>query len=114
MLGHRMVDRVTKPIRDTLGRDHVFGEPVRAGKRVVVPVARVAVGAGGGGRMGLGAMLRGRRVGAGAGGRSVPVGAIEIAPDGMKFVRFGARRHFALAAGAGVLLGLWLGRRRAS
>jgi hypothetical protein len=57
-----------------LGRDLVFGPPVRCGDTTLVPVARVR---GGGGGAGGGADLR-----TGVGLEARPVGAFAVGPDG--------------------------------
>jgi uncharacterized spore protein YtfJ len=75
----RLVDAAT-------GAKLCYGEPVRAGERLVVPVARVsAVGGWGYGRGGE----RGGDEGLGHGGGGTldarPVGFIELGPDGARF-----------------------------
>ena len=63
----------------------VFGEPVTADGRTIIPVAKIMYGFGGGGgmnRMGAreeNAAARGQEGGGGGGGvRAVPVGVIEV------------------------------------
>ncbi len=104
----RVLDRAT-------GARLCYGEPVRAGERTVIPVARV-VGAGG---WGFG---RGGDDGTGHGGGGYldarPVGFIEVAPEGTRYVALPDpdRLSRTLRAGAAALASLSgaaaLGRRR--
>jgi len=93
----------------------VYGEPIVCGDKTVIPVARVGWGFGGGfgGRSkhaqeGLG------KEGAGGGGGmgAVPVGIVEVSPERTHFIRFDSTRRLVGVLVLGVLLGMWLGRRR--
>ena len=105
----------------TTGVRTVFGEPVSAEGRTVIPVARVAYGFGGGGG------LSGKHAehptgidseggGGGGGVRAVPAGVIEITRDQTRFIRFDDWRPLAAAAliglGTGIMLSKWAGRSR--
>jgi uncharacterized spore protein YtfJ len=120
------------PIAELLERSlsirHVYGEPVQHGDTTVIPVAKVAYGFGAGGGRGPG---RGRThvvaesvspgesrtdaQGAGGGGgggvRMTPVGALEIGPQGTRFVHFQPLAPWLGAAALGLLLGWVLARR---
>lgn len=121
------------PIAELLERSlsirHVYGDPVVRGNTTVIPVAKVAYGFGAGGGRGPhrgrpgarnhdaeGEEHRHAAQGAGAGGgggvRMSPVGALEIGPDGTRFVRFNRVGAWVGAAVAGLALGWLLGRRR--
>jgi len=118
------------PIAELLERSlsirHVYGEPVQHGDTTVIPVAKVAYGFGAGGGRGLGHRLKaasddGRSnedpvdaQGAGGGGgvRMTPVGALEISPQGTRFVRFHPVAPWFAAAALGLTVGWLLGRRR--
>jgi uncharacterized spore protein YtfJ len=88
----------------------VYGEPVTAGERTVIPVARVRFGFGGGGSEG--ASEEKSRGGGGGGGslRASPYGLIEITPVGTRLIRFEDPQVLAVAVAAGVLLGYLAGR----
>lgn len=107
----------------SLSIKHVYGEPVHRGDTIVIPVAQVAYGFGAGGG-------RGKRVappeeppssdsgqpeaqGAGGGGgvRMTPVGALEIGPQGTRFVEFRPLAPLVAAAAFGILAGWLIGRR---
>ena len=96
----------------------VFGEPVQAAGRTVIPVAKVAYGFGGGFGTGHGKADRengrhGEGGGGGGGVRAYPAGALEITESGTRFIPFPDLRLLAAAFGAGAVLGrLFWGRRR--
>ena len=82
---------------------NVYGDPVTAGSKTVIPVAEVryAFGAGGGSR------TDGDNDGGGGGGGVVmkPAGALEITPESTRFIAFDDRRKLARAMAAGFALG---------
>jgi len=91
----------------------IFGDPIVAGDKTVVPVARVAYAFGaGGGQLPTG--QEGDEAGGGGGGGGgvavVAEGVIEVTPDGTRFIAVGSRRQLAAALVLGVALGLLLGR----
>src|SRR5690349_7066625 len=95
----------------------VFGEPVHAAGRTVIPVARVAYGFGGGFGTGHGKTesdkgRHGEGGGGGGGVRAYPAGALEITEEGTRFIPFTDYRWLAAALGAGALLGGLIARRR--
>ena len=118
------------PIAELLERSlsirHVYGEPVQRGDTTVIPVATVAYGFGAGG--GRGPRRGGAPVvdestsqetsltdaeGAGGGGgvRMTPVGALEIGPQGTRFVHFHRLAPLLGVATFGLVLGWVLARR---
>jgi len=98
----------------------VFGEPVHAAGRTVIPVAKVAYGFGGGFGTGHGKTesdkgRHGEGGGGGGGVRAYPAGALEITEDGTRFITFPDFRLIAGAFAAGAMWGaLVLSRRRRS
>jgi uncharacterized spore protein YtfJ len=95
----------------TTGVRMVFGEPISAEGRTVIPVARVAYGFGSGG----GASVRlpdhptdttGEGAGGGGGVRAVPAGVIEITSEETRFLAFDEWRRLAAAALIGFGLGV--------
>jgi len=96
----------------------VFGEPVHAAGRTVIPVAKVTYGFGGGFGTGHGKTdsdkgRQGEGGGGGGGVRAIPAGALEITEGGTRFIPFPDVRLLAGALMAGAILGgLVLGRRR--
>ena len=91
----------------------VYGEPITAGNKTVIPVARIAYGFGGGlgtskGLRGeaQGPQLSGEGGGGGLGVVAMPVGVVEVTPQATRFIRFGGGRRMLGAALAGVLVGM--------
>lgn len=127
-----LLDRVT----DAAGVETVYGEPVEAHGRTVIPVAKVAYGfgAGGGSERDRGdadpesdadpetdsgadpeadpAPAESGGSGGGGGLSARPVGLVEITDGGTRFVRFDDRRRLAVGLLVGAALGYLLGRRR--
>jgi uncharacterized spore protein YtfJ len=92
----------------------VFGEPISAEGRTIIPVARVAYGFGGGGGSGKRPTqsldASGEGAGGGGGVRAVPAGVVEITAGQTRFVRFDDWRPLAAAAAIGFGLGVVLSR----
>jgi len=92
----------------------VFGEPITAGEKTIIPVARIVYGFGGGtGSGGLETKTaRGEGGGGGGGVRALPVGVFEVSPKETRFVAIGDRKKSlgTLLLGAG--LGLLFARRK--
>lgn len=95
--------------------DRVYGEPITADEKTVVPVARVSYGFGGGFGSDADAAVEegdgGEGGGIGGGVRAAPVGALEITDGETRFVRFTDLKSLALAVGVGFVLGRLAGRR---
>jgi uncharacterized spore protein YtfJ len=82
----------------------VFGEPIHAEGKTVVPVAKIAYGFGAGSQKDGG--------GGGGGVRAFPAGALEITATGTRFVPFNDFRLVACAFATGALAASLLLRRR--
>jgi len=83
---------------------NVYGDPVVAGNRTVIPAAQVryAFGGGGGRRKG------GEEVPGGGGGGNVsarPCGVVEVTPEGTRFIGFDDRVRMGAALAIGFVLG---------
>jgi uncharacterized spore protein YtfJ len=119
------------PIAELLERSlsirHVYGDPVHHGDTTVIPVAQVAYGFGAGGGQGPGRSgtkafaesspdkdARSDAQGAGGGGgvRMTPVGALEIGPEGTRFIRFHPLVPLFGAGAVGIVAGWVLARWR--
>jgi uncharacterized spore protein YtfJ len=120
-----------EPIAELLERSlsirHVYGEPVHHGETTVIPVAQVAYGFGAGGGW---APRRPRKNGAadspankdmppdaqgaggGGGARMTPVGALEIGPQGTRFIHVHPLTPWLGAGALGLVIGWLLARRR--
>jgi uncharacterized spore protein YtfJ len=98
---HQLIEH----LRSTAGVATVYGAPVTAHGKTLIPVARVAYGFGGG----FGGEESGGGLGGGVAAR--PVGVVELGPEGAHFVVFRDRRTLAVAALGGFILGVLIGRR---
>lgn len=117
------VGRLLESLRDSASVRAVYGEPIVAGDRTVVPVARIRYGFGGGyGEGGAGAGDEeatraageeesedaGSGAGFGGGVDATPLGVVELDATGTRLVRFDDRRRLAglaLALAVGYVLG---------
>jgi uncharacterized spore protein YtfJ len=92
----------------------IYGDPVSAHGKTIIPVAKVMYGYGAGaGTGGVGvSSARGEGGGGGGGVRVVPLGVIEVSEQQTRFVPISDRRKLTGAALAGIALGIWLGWRR--
>jgi uncharacterized spore protein YtfJ len=92
----------------------IYGEPISAHGKTVIPVAKIMYGYGAGaGTGGVGdSSARGEGGGGGGGVRAIPVGVIEISEQQTSFVPITDRKRLTGALLAGIGLGMWLGWRR--
>jgi uncharacterized spore protein YtfJ len=92
----------------------VYGEPIAAQGKTVIPVAKIMYGYGAGaGAGGVGdSSARGEGGGGGGGVLAIPVGVIEVCDQDTRFVPISDRKRLAGAVLAGIGLGMWLGWRR--
>jgi len=103
------------PIAELLERSlsirHVYGDAVHQNEKTVIPVATVAYGFGAGGGSAPG---HDDAQGAGGGGgvRMTPAGALEIGPDGTRFISFHPWARWLTVGAVGLTAGWLLGRRR--
>ena len=103
-----VVMRLSERLAMTASARTVYGEPVHAHERTVIPVAKFGYGLGAtsGGR-------NGETVGGGSGGGGVgakPAGYIEISEDGTKYVDISTPRQIVIAALVGLAAGYLLSR----
>ena len=82
---------------------NVYGDPVVVGDRTVIPVAQVGYAFGGGG----GARADSPNGGGGGGGKAYarPSGALEVTPEGTRFIDFVDRPRMGAALALGFVLG---------
>ncbi len=88
----------------------IYGEPIAANGKTVIPVAKIMYGYGAGaGTGGVGdSSARGEGGGGGGGVRAVPVGVIEISDEETRFVPITSRKKLIGAVLAGIGFGMWL------
>jgi len=92
----------------------IYGDPIAAHGKTVIPVAKIVYGYGAGaGTGGVGdSSARGEVGGGGGGVRAMPVGVIEVSDQQTRFVPITNRKRLAGAVLAGIGLGMLLGWRR--
>lgn len=92
----------------------VYGEPIAAQGKTVVPVAKIMYGYGAGaGAAGVrDSKAQGEGGGGGGGARAIPIGVIEISDQQTRFIPISDRKKLTGAVMVGIGLGMWLGRRR--
>ena len=108
-------------IHEAASVKNVFGDPITAQGKTVIPVAQVKYGFGGGGGQegeasnpeNASQASRGRMAGGGGGGALVKsIGVVEITNVGTRYIPFGQGRRIAAAVAVGMLVGMWWSRRR--
>src|ERR1035437_4443687 len=92
----------------------IYGEPIAAHGKTVIPVAKIMYGYGAeAGTGGVGdSSARGEGGGGGGGARAVPVGVIEVSDQQTRFVPITDRKRLAGTVLAGIGRGIGLGWRR--
>jgi uncharacterized spore protein YtfJ len=92
----------------------IYGEPIAAHGKTIIPVAKVIYGYGAGaGTGGVGdTSARGEGGGGGGGARVIPLGVIEVSERLTRFVPITSRKKLAGVWLAGVGFGMILGWRR--
>jgi uncharacterized spore protein YtfJ len=92
----------------------IYGEPISAHEKTIIPVAKIMYGYGAGaGTGGVGdTSTRGEGGGGGGGVRAVPVGVIEVSNAQTRFVPITDRKKLTGVLLAGIGFGMWLARRR--
>ena len=94
----------------------IYGEPIAAQGKTIIPVARISYGYGAGaGTGGMGeTSARGEGGGGGGGVHAVPVGVVELSDQQTRFVPISDRKKLTGALLLGVGMGMWLKCRRRS
>jgi uncharacterized spore protein YtfJ len=90
----------------------VFGEPISAEGKTIVPVASIGYGFGAGASSKHKDDRPSDEGGGGGGAGARPVGVVEITAQQTRFIRFSNYGRLAGVFGAGVVFGMALARRR--
>jgi uncharacterized spore protein YtfJ len=99
-------------LKDSAGVKTVYGEPIAAHGKTIIPVARIAYGFGGGGGKKVHAGDPQEGEGGGGGMAAIPVGVFEVTAEGTRFVPLHDKRRLAGAALIGLCMGVLLARKR--
>jgi uncharacterized spore protein YtfJ len=86
----------------------IYGEPISAQGKTVIPVAKIMYGYGAGAGTGGVGDTSARGEGGGGGVRAIPVGVIEISDQQTRFVPITDRKKLAGAVFVGIGLGVLL------
>jgi len=111
-----VLETVEKPLQQASVRN-VYGEPINAQGKTIIPVAKIAYGFGGGSgkHHHLDGKDKGDDNGAGGGGgmAALPWGYVEITSEQTRFVRFTEWKRTTAALVLGLLFGALVAGRRA-
>lgn len=115
MIASEMLEKIGESLGSTATVKTVFGEPIHAEGKTVVPVAKVAYGFGAGGGHGHaesnGHPGKDQEGGGGGGGvRAFPAGVLEITQGSTRFVSFNQIPLILGALATGMMLGHFLKR----
>ena len=89
----------------------VYGDPISAHGKTIIPVARIAYGFGGGSGKMQGEDNPRTGEGGGGGAYARPLGVVEITEAGTRFIAWNEGRKLFGAALLGFCLGAWWARR---
>jgi len=90
----------------------VFGDPITAGEKTIIPVARISYGFGAGAGTGGASSAKGEGGGGGGGLRATPVGVFEVNSMNTRFIPVRDRKQQVGLLLLGVVLGIFWHRRR--
>lgn len=108
MSEHESFDGMVTTLKDSASVRNVYGDPIRAGDKTIIPVANVAYGFGGGeSKEDEGGF------GGGGGMRARPIGVVEVTGAETRWVPLNPTKNLLIAAGVGLFAGMVLGGRRA-
>ena len=117
MSGDEILEKLGESLGSKATVKAVFGEPIQAAGKTIIPVAKVFYGFGGG--FGAGppkntkeqGSHKGEGGGGGGGVRAFPAGALEITPQNTRFIPFTDPRWLLAAFSVGAFAGALLLRR---
>ena len=110
------IQSLMERLQGRAGAASVYGEPIVAQGKTLIPCAKLAFGFGGGSgvdRARTGDPDAAGREGSGGGGgvAAKPIGVLEVTAAGTRFIAFEDPKRLVSAVLAGVLVGILIGRR---
>jgi uncharacterized spore protein YtfJ len=109
-----MFDALIEPLRRSAQVGTIFGDPIQAAGKTIIPVARIGYGFGGGANTETEAegdeTEEELEMGGGGGVGAVPIGVMEVSPSRTRFIPIRGRRRLVAAFLAGAAAGYWLAR----
>ena len=103
---------IIEPLQTSAAVKSVYGDPISAAGKTIIPVARIAYGFGVGSGKGSGPGLPGEGEGGGGGVVAAPAGVFEVTGSHTRFVPLHESRNLLLAGLIGFGLGLLCARAR--
>ena len=88
---------ITERLEGSANVSTVYGEPIVAEGKTIIPVAKVRYGFGGGFGEGKGSEDEGQGGGGGGGFEVTPIGIIEITPEGTRYISFEDKKRLLRA-----------------
>ena len=119
MLVQHLLQAIAERLHSSSSIHTIYGDPIEAQGKTLIPVAKVSYGFGGG-AVGTNSLDRadkqpsGNTVEGGGGGggvRMVPLGMVEVTPQQTRFLPFGGGKRMLGALAVGLVVGLLMGRR---
>jgi uncharacterized spore protein YtfJ len=122
MANHDFIEKLASQFGQNASVKNVYGEPIIAGDKTIIPVAQIAIGIGGGYGQGKRKNVTteteerdrqqpGEGAGGGGGMYAKPKGVYEITPTNTRFIPASNTKSLLLAAGIGFILRGWLYRK---
>jgi uncharacterized spore protein YtfJ len=119
------LEKLTSQFSQNASVKNVYGEPIRAGSKTIIPVARIAFGLGGGYGQGFkknkrsqttgdakpGNDANGEGAGGGGGLYAKPQGVYEITESGTRFIPVTETRQLLIGLAVGFLIRSWFFKR---
>ena len=107
------VQSMLEPLSKSASVKSIYGDPISANGKTIIPVARVAYGFGGGTGRKQDPESPMEGEGGGGGVYAIPIGVVEVTDSETRFVALHQKRHIIVAAILGFGLGaFWASRRR--
>lgn len=119
MLVQHLLQAIAERLHSSSSIHTIYGDPIEAQGKTLIPVAKVSYGFGGG-AVGTNSLdcadkqPSGNTVEGGGGGggvRMVPLGMVEVTPQQTRFLPFGVGKRMLGALAVGLVVGLLMGRR---